>query len=81
MNERRSKLDIIIEILLVCKEGDGACKTNIVYKSNINFNLVEKYLDTLLKHKLLKEKENKYIITDNGRIFLGKAKEVIFLLE
>jgi len=34
-------------------------------------------LDTLLKYKLLEKKENKYTTTDNGRVFLEKAKDVI----
>lgn len=78
MNERRSKTDIIIEILTVCK--NGVCKTNVVYGTNINFKLADRYLDILLRYRLLEKKENKYIITDNGRTFLQKAKEVISLL-
>ncbi len=70
----RGRIDIITDILDVCKEQQN--KTGIVYKTNLNFNLTGKYLDLLIKNGLLERKEKKYVITDKGRTFLEKAREI-----
>ncbi len=75
---RRSRLDIIINILEVAKEG--VHKTGIVYKANLNFKLADRYLDLLQKYGLIENRLDKYIITDKGKIFLDKANEIILEL-
>jgi predicted transcriptional regulator len=72
---RRTKIDIIAAIL---ESADGPInKTAIVYKTNINFKLAGKYLDILEANGLIERKpENKYQITDKGRSYLQKAKEL-----
>ena len=76
---RRSRIDIIIEILEVAKAGVN--KTSIVYRANLNFTLAEKYLELLEMQGLVENKSDKYITTENGKIFLGKAKEITVQLE
>jgi len=71
---RRSRIDIIIDVLEVAIMGVN--KTSVVYRSNLNFKLAEKYLDLLQKHGLVENRVNKYITTDKGKIFLQKAKEI-----
>jgi len=71
---RRSRIDIIIDILEVAKMGVN--KTSVVYRSNLNFKLAEKYLELLQKHGFVENRVNKYITTDKGKIFLQKAKEI-----
>jgi predicted transcriptional regulator len=56
---RRHKLDIIAEILTLCKNGSK--KTRLVYGANINFKMLRKY-QTLLENK-------RFITTMNGRIY------------
>lgn len=70
----RSNLEIIIDILQVCKEETK--KTSIVYKTNLNFIVTEKYLNILVNKKWVERTENAYRITSEGTIFLNKAKEV-----
>lgn len=72
-------MDIVVEILEVAKNGVN--KTSIVYRTNLNFMLADKYIILLEKQGLLENKLNKYITTDKGRIFLGKAKELTLQLE
>ena len=43
---KRDKLEIARNILLICK--DGAKKTEIVYKANLNFKNAEVYLKWLV---------------------------------
>ncbi len=56
-------------------------KTGIVYRTNLNFRLAERYLDLLQKHGLVENRLDKYITTDKGKIFLAKAKEIALNLE
>jgi predicted transcriptional regulator len=76
---RRSRIDIVVEVLEVAKNGVN--KTAIVYRTNLNFRLADKYIELLENQGLLENKLSKYITTDRGRIFLGKAKELTLQLE
>ncbi len=71
---RRSRLDIIVDVLEAGKEG--ANKTGIVYKANLNFKIAGEYLDLLQEHGLIENRLNKYITTVDGICFLDKAKAV-----
>ncbi len=75
---RRSRIDIIIDVLEVANMGVN--KTAVVYKTNLNFKLAEKYLGLLQKQGLVENNVNKYKTTEKGRIFLEKAKELILQL-
>jgi predicted transcriptional regulator len=72
-------MDIVVDVLEVAKNGVN--KTAIVYRTNLNFTLAEKYLDLLEKQGLLENKSDKYITSDKGKIFLVKAKEITMQLE
>ncbi len=72
--KRRSKFDLVIAILEVV--SGGATKTKIVYKANLNFNLATKYLDFLLKKGFVRTDGSRYEITEEGKTFLKKAKEL-----
>jgi predicted transcriptional regulator len=65
---RRGKLEIIVDILTVCK--DGALKTETVYKANLNFKRVDKYIPFLENRNLLEHSDNIYRTTDKGKEFL-----------
>ncbi len=72
---RRTETEIIVAILESTEEPIN--KTAIVYKTNINFKLAKKYLDMLQAKGLIeKNPENKYQITDKGKSYLRKAKEL-----
>ncbi|MCX9012582.1 MAG: hypothetical protein OIN66_15875 [Candidatus Methanoperedens sp.] len=71
---RRSRIDIIIDVLEVAKMGVN--KTSVVYRTNLNFKLADKYLELLQNQGLVENRVDKYITTDKGKIFLEKAKEI-----
>jgi len=52
MTPKRSRQQIMLAILDLCT-GDGANKTQIVYKCNLNFQTVRGYLDELQKAGLI----------------------------
>jgi predicted transcriptional regulator len=54
---RRDKLDIIREILSLCKNKEMK-KTRIAYVLNLNFQKASEYLDWLISHDLVREEKN-----------------------
>ncbi len=70
----RSRIDIIIDILDVARSG--ANKTKIVYKTNLNFKLADKYLDLLQERGLVENRLDKYVTTEKGKILLERAREI-----
>jgi len=72
--ERRGKLEIFVDILNVCKEG--ALKTEIVYRANLNFNRVNHYIPFLEKRQLLVNTGPTYTTTEKGKEFLDNYYQV-----
>jgi predicted transcriptional regulator len=74
---RRSRLDIIAEILDAAIEG--AVKTRIMYKVSVNFVQFNEYVKFLLKARLINVARNKkrtiYKTTGKGRLLLRRFKE------
>jgi predicted transcriptional regulator len=52
MTPKRSRQQIMLAILDLCT-GEGAIKTRIVYKCNLNFRTARGYLDELQKDGLI----------------------------
>lgn len=82
VNNRRSELEIIGEILTVSK--DGAKTTEILYRGYLNYTQLKQYLSFLLEKDLLEKKFVKngngsskiYKITDKGHdllIYINKT--------
>lgn len=68
MGKHRDKLKIIVDILSIVK--DGAKKTHIMYKGNLSFTLLHRYLNQVLSSGLVHKVGNNYLITDAGSKFL-----------
>ena len=67
-------MDICADILRIAREG--AKKTHLVYKANLNFNIVKKYLRRLSEDRLITSENGHYITTDDGVKFLDKYQEL-----
>jgi len=77
MNSRRSRIEIIAEILRIAK--GGARKTRIVYGANINFRLLDEYLKKLERAGLIVEETGKNSIirtTEKGIEYLRQYKNL-----
>jgi len=48
---KRSKSDIMLEVLNVCR--NGASKNRIIYRANLNFNIATPYINLLSEKGLL----------------------------
>jgi predicted transcriptional regulator len=51
MGERRSSFEIIYNIL--CEARQGINKTRLVYKTNLNFHVMQRYIEFLMTKELL----------------------------
>lgn len=67
---RRSRVDIVGEILSLAKGSKGVRITEVIYGANLNYDLASRYLDMLLKDGLLSVEEQggvtTYKITGKG---------------
>lgn len=73
---RRGGLDICADILEVARIG--AKKTHIVYKANLNFRIVERYLRWLMGRGLLERRGGRiYMTTAEGLKFLERYRELV----
>jgi predicted transcriptional regulator len=80
MPKKRSKDQITAQILRLCL-GDGANKTQIVYRANLLFKTMIWYLDLLLENGLLDAIPGEhmniiYKTTEKGERFLESLDEV-----
>jgi predicted transcriptional regulator len=74
----RSRIQIAADILQIAKNGSR--KTRIMYQGNLSFDLLQKYLDMLVKHGLLEPRgdseKKSYAATEKGRRFLEDYYEL-----
>ncbi len=81
--KRRSKMDIIIDILEILYKKDSCTKTEIVYRANLNFKVAEIYLTNLIKNGLItingSRGSKKYSITRKGKSFYENAIKFLSL--
>lgn len=75
MRNYRDKYDIIADILEIAKENPK--KTQIMYKANLSYKVLKKYLNEIIKASLISYIVGKkyYTLTDKGEKFLMHYKE------
>jgi predicted transcriptional regulator len=76
---KRDKLDIIESILLICK--DGAKKTEIVYKANLNFKNAEVYLKWLIDREMIMKEGKIFEITSKGSELLSNLQRTSIFMD
>ena len=78
MPKRRSKNQIIAQILATCQE-ESVNKTKVVYQANLNFRTVVPYLDQLITKGFLEASSDKfplYRTTEKGEKALESLREI-----
>ena len=78
---RRSKLEIYIDILNVLSFKGPLKLTHIMYKSNVNCNVLREHLTFLIKNSLVEERIVKrehvvYALTQRGLSVLKAFREI-----
>ena len=81
MSKRRSRLDIICDMLTSIHDKGGKIKpTHLMYKANLSHNLLNSYLEELVEKNMVKEIElNNYkylLITDKGLEFIQNIRKI-----
>lgn len=78
---KRSRLDIINDMLMAIQQKGGRIlPTHLLFKSNLSHKRMKTYVNELLEKGLVVEGEHKkkkyYELTDDGRNFLEKYKQM-----
>lgn len=76
MGSYRRRLNIIADMLRVVGK-EGAKKTQIMYRANLSYKVLTKYLTEVMEAGLvrLQRRERVYVITSKGMKFLEKYKK------
>ncbi|MFB0558203.1 MAG: winged helix-turn-helix domain-containing protein [Candidatus Bathyarchaeia archaeon] len=72
---KRNHLDICADILKVSK--NGAKKTHVVYKANLNFKIVNKYLVELMDQEFLENDGDMFFLTEKGQDFIERYESLV----
>jgi predicted transcriptional regulator len=78
---RRSKLEMYVDILSVLAFRGPLKLTHIMYKANVNCNILKEYLNSLIQQGLVEEKalgkhRVAYVISNKGLTVLKQFKEL-----
>ena len=81
MNERRSRMQVIADVLRTIENENGISKpTHILYKANLSHKLLKEHLNILLQKGLIEvviEKNRTYYkITERGKNFLNEYRKI-----
>ena len=87
MGVRRSRLELIFDILLSVQNKGGEIKpTHLMYKSNLSHKLLNQYLEELIRKDLIaieeefhkkRESPSKVIkLTEKGSVFLAEYRRM-----
>jgi predicted transcriptional regulator len=71
----RGRLDIIVDILGVA--GQNAKKTQIMYKANLSYKVLQRYLAEVTEAALIRfeSKTRCYVLTEKGKRFLEEYRK------
>ena len=84
MNQRRSNIEIIADMLRVGEYGAG--KTEIMYTANMSYAQIQKYLGFLLSHGFINKVKLgnpsvAYQVTEKGGELLRNIDSIVEVLE
>ncbi|MDD5193962.1 MAG: winged helix-turn-helix domain-containing protein [Candidatus Nanoarchaeia archaeon] len=76
MSTKRTRLEVIRDILDVLQKNRNVKITHVIYKANLSNNSIKPYLENLLKNKMIE-----HITTDGQKFFKITEKGMEFLQE
>ena len=80
MNTRRSKIQILYDMLRFIQSAELAKPTHIMYKANLSYQRFKKYLELLEEKefvtKIKKKRSTYFQITEKGRKFVRSFRQV-----
>jgi predicted transcriptional regulator len=80
MSRRRSSIDILHEILMLCDNG-GVKKTTIMYRGNLSYDQIRRYLTVLTTREIVARNDaGDYQVTAKGQQILSRVSSVVGVL-
>ncbi|MEM4755508.1 MAG: winged helix-turn-helix domain-containing protein [Candidatus Woesearchaeota archaeon] len=80
MAKKRTKIEIIHDMLQAILSKGKIKPTHVMYKANLSHNLLKGYLEELLEKEMIKEVEERnytyLVITDKGVEFLNEFRKM-----
>lgn len=73
MGKNRDRISIFAAILEAT--NSGATKTRIMFRANLSFKLLEKYLDAVTSAGFVHLEASTYALTEDGKTFLKQYKD------
>ena len=73
VNKHRSREDIIADILSIARKEPK--KTQIMYRANLSYALLCKYMSMLTEAELVNYRKNVYVLTSKGAAYLERYAE------
>ena len=81
MSRRRSAIDIVHDVLNLCDNG-GVKKTSIMYRGNLSYDQLRRYLAVLTAQDLIaRNGQGHYQLTAHGQRTLKRVSSVIKVLK
>jgi len=85
MAKKRTKLEVIKDLLEVLRNGKQAKITHLIYKANLSNNSIKPHIEGLIKNNLIEPKEENgkkyFTITKKGEEFLQEYNKIKILSE
>ena len=85
MVKKRTKLEVIKDILIVLRSEHKVKITHLIYKSNLSSGSIKSYINNLIKNGLMDEVNNSgkkyYQITQKGNKFLEDFNKIMVFSE
>lgn len=76
IGEKRSELEILRDILDLARRGER--KTRIMYRANLSYDMLNRYLGFLVTRRFLVPTESgSFRVTDAGHVFLSDVERVV----
>ncbi len=80
MAKKRTRMEIIYDMLLAIMNKGKIKPTHVMYKANLSHNLLKGYLEELTEKEMIKEAKDKnytyLIITDKGITFINEFRKM-----
>jgi len=73
--KKRDRTQVTADMLRACL--NGATRTQIVYRANLNFKVLKIYLSRLVPAELVELIDRRYFTTDAGREYIYHAEMVV----
>ena len=81
-NKRRTRIEIMRDMLEVVREGEGKVnKTKIVYGANLNFERASRILNWLIERGLVRSNSDTYKITERGEEISREIDKLVTLFK